>query len=160
MPCPTHIVAACGYVFDNNDNILLVKTNFRGWECPGGQIEVGESLEEGLLREIFEESGIKASIRCLAGVSSNVAQRKHSDGVSIVPTKVLFDFICDYIEGEMKTSDETNDVMWVPKENVFEYVKIPVFVYKLKYVLEYNGQVHYCSYITRPEFKILSSRFI
>ena len=49
MAFPTHIVAAAGYVFDKNDNILLIKTQNRGWDCTGGQIEVGENVEEGVL---------------------------------------------------------------------------------------------------------------
>ena len=60
MVFPTHIVAAAGYVFDNNGNMLLVKTNTRGWDCTGGQIEVGESIEDGVLREVLEESGVIA----------------------------------------------------------------------------------------------------
>jgi len=53
MAYPTHIVAAAGYVHDSNGNILLVNTYARGWDCTGGQVEVGESLEEGVLREIL-----------------------------------------------------------------------------------------------------------
>lgn len=160
MSWPTHIVAAGGYVFDKSGNVLIVKTMHRGWECPGGQIEIGENLEEGVLREIMEESGIKASIRCLAGVSSNVGQHLFYDGITPIPTKVMFDFICDYIEGEPTTSNETSDVMWVSKDKVLEYVTSPVSIFKFKYVLQYNGQVYYCSYVTKPEFKILSSRYV
>lgn len=65
MGWPTHIVAAGGYVFDNNNNILLVKTYNRGWDCTGGQVEEGENIEEAVLREILEESGIKAKVQCL-----------------------------------------------------------------------------------------------
>ena len=43
-----HIVTVAGYVEDGKGNVLLVKTNFRGWENPGGQVEVGENLEEAL----------------------------------------------------------------------------------------------------------------
>ena len=41
---PTHIVAAAGIVVNGNGEILLVKNNRRGWEFPGGQVEVGENL--------------------------------------------------------------------------------------------------------------------
>ncbi|MCL2213208.1 MAG: NUDIX hydrolase [Oscillospiraceae bacterium] len=68
MKFPTHIVAAAGCVEDKDGNILLVKTHHRGWEIPGGQIDVGENLEEGVLREILEESGITATVRRLVGV--------------------------------------------------------------------------------------------
>ena len=160
MPWPTHIVAAGGYVIDKNDNILIVKTNNRGWDCTGGQIEIGENIEEGVLREIMEESGIKASVRCLVGIYSNVGQHLFYDGVTPVPTKVMFDFICDYIEGEPTTSDETSEVMWVPKGKVLEYITTPSGLLRFKNVIEFNGQVNYCSYVTKPEFKLLSSRLV
>ena len=50
MGWPTHIVAAGGYVEDKHGNMLLVKTHNRGWDTPGGQIEIGENIEEGVLR--------------------------------------------------------------------------------------------------------------
>ena len=111
---PTHIVAAAGYVFDKNGNMLLVKTNTRGWDCTGGQIEVGESVEDGVLREILEESGVKASMRCLVGIYSNVGINMWHDGKTIVPTKVMFDFICDYIEGELTPSDASRMGIIIP----------------------------------------------
>lgn len=160
MPWPTHIVAAGGYVFDKNGNMLIVKTKNRGWDCPGGQIEIGESIEEGVLREILEETGIKASVRCLVGIYSNVGQYMYYDGVTLVPTKVVLDFICDYIDGEPTTSNETSDVMWVSKNKVLEYITTPSVLLRVKNVMKFNGQIHYYSYVTKPEFKILSSRLI
>lgn len=53
MAWPTHIVAAGGYVFDKYGNILIVKTHNRGWDCTGGQIEVGENIEEKVLSSRF-----------------------------------------------------------------------------------------------------------
>jgi ADP-ribose pyrophosphatase YjhB (NUDIX family) len=160
MAFPTHIVAAAGYVFDGNGNILLVKTKHRGWDCTGGQIEVGESIEDGVLREVLEESGVKASVRCLAGVYSNVGAYTWHDGKTPVPTKVMFDFICDYIEGELTPSDETSEVIWVPKENAMDYVALPVLRLRFANILRFDGRIHYCSYVTRPEFKLLSERII
>jgi 8-oxo-dGTP diphosphatase len=160
MPWPTHIVAAGGYVLNKSGDILIVKTINRGWDCTGGQIEVGENIEEGVLREILEESGIKASVRCLAGIYSNVGQHLYYDGKTLVPTKVMFDFICDYIEGEPTVSDETSDVIWVPKKEVLKYITSPASYYRFKNIMEFDGRVHYCSYVTKPEFKILTNRHV
>lgn len=160
MPWPTHIVAAGGYVFDKDGNILIVKTHNRGWDCTGGQIEVGENIEEGVLREILEESGVRASVRCLVGIYSNVGQHLYYDGTTPVPTKVMFDFICDYIDGELTTSNETSDVIWVPRSKVLEYITAPASLFRFKNVIEFDSRIHYCSYITKPEFKVLSSRFV
>lgn len=160
MGWPTHIVAAAGYVFDKSGNILIVKTHNRGWDCTGGQVEEGENLEEGVLREISEESGIKANIRCLCGIYSNVGKHLFYDGVTPVPTKVMFDFICDYDSGELTTSDETSEVIWVPKEKVLTYISSPAQIYRFKNVLNFNGRIYYSSYVTKPEFKVLYERFI
>jgi len=160
MAWPTHIVATAGYVFDKNGNMLLVKTNTRGWDCTGGQIEVGESVEDGVLREVLEESGVKASVRRLVGIYSNVGVNMWYDGKTVVPTKVMFDFICDYIEGELTPSDETSEVIWVPKENVLGYIAVPALQLRFRNVLQFDGRVHYCSYMTQPVFKLLSERIV
>ena len=160
MGWPTHIVAAAGYVFDQKGNILIVKTHNRGWDCTGGQVEEGENIEEGVLREIFEESGVKAYIKCLCGIYSNVGKHLYYDGVTLVPTKVMMDFICEFIDGELTCSNETSEVMWVPKEEVLSYITSSAQIYRFKKVLEFNGKVIYGSYVTKPEFKVLSERYI
>ena len=157
---PTHIVCGTGYVQDKNGNLLIVKTHNRGWDATGGQIEIGESLEEGTLREVLEESGITATVKCLVGVYSNVGQSIGHDGVTPVPTKVIFDFICDYVSGTPTTSDETSEVLWVPKAKVMEYITVPVLRYRFEKMLNFCGEVGYSSYVTKPEFKVLSDRIV
>ena len=157
---PTHIVCGTGYVEDKNGNMLLVKVNHRGWDATGGQIEVGENIEEGVLREVFEESGIVVSVRSLVGVYSNVGQHLYHDGITHVPTKVIFDFICDYIEGQPTTSDETSEVIWVPKAQVLQYVTHPTLRFRFEKVLNFSGKVCYASYVTRPGFRVLSDRYV
>jgi len=160
MAFPTHIVAAAGYVFDSAGNLLMIKTPHRGWDCTGGQVEVGENLEEAVLREIMEESGITARVKCLCGVYSNVGQYTFYDGVTPVPTKVILDFICEYISGECRTSEESSEVIWVPADKALDYVTTPVMRYRIKKALEFSGQVTYASFVTRPEFRLLTERTI
>lgn len=160
MTFPTHIVAAGGYVLDGKGNILMIKTLHRGWDCTGGQIEVGESIEAGVLREVLEESGITASVRCLAGIYSNVGQHLGYDGVTHIPTKVMLDFICDYIQGEPTVSNESTEVAWIPTIQCLDYATSPAVRFKLKNILEFDGRVQYCSYVTKPEFKVLSQRYV
>lgn len=160
MAWPTHIVAAGGYVFDGKGNVLLVRTRHRGWDCTGGQVEAGENLEEAVLREILEESGITASVRHLAAVYSNVGQHLFYDGKTHVPTKILFGFICDYISGEPRPSDENEETIWAPREKVFDYVTAMPSRYQFQSILRFDGRVKYASYISKPDFKLLSERYI
>lgn len=49
-----------GIVYNDERGIALVKNEWsNGWITPGGTVEDGETLEEGLLREIEEETGLK-----------------------------------------------------------------------------------------------------
>ena len=48
--------------------MLLVRTPRRGWEFPGGQIEEGESVLDGVVREVLEEAGVVADVERLVGV--------------------------------------------------------------------------------------------
>lgn len=52
---PVYFVSAAGLVY-KDDKVLLIKTQKRGWELPGGVVEPGESILDGLKREISEES--------------------------------------------------------------------------------------------------------
>jgi len=153
-------VCGTGYIEDTCGNMLIVKLQHRGWDTTGGQIEVGENIEEGLLREILEESGIVASVRCLVGVYSNVGQHLGYDGITHIPTKVMLDFLCDYVSGEPTTSDETSEVIWVPKADVMQYVTAPAMRFRFEKVLNFTGKICYCSYVTKPEFKVLADRYI
>ena len=56
---PVHFVSAAGVVYKDG-KVLLIRSERRGWEFPGGIVEQGEALLDGLKREIFEESGVTA----------------------------------------------------------------------------------------------------
>ncbi|MFE0560697.1 NUDIX hydrolase [Paenibacillus sp. NPDC058910] len=155
MPFPTHIVATGGFVEDGQGNILLVKTRDGGWVYPGGQVEVGENLIDGLIREIKEESGIDVSVGSLVGVYSNTGIQKWYDGVTDVPTQVGFDFVCQPIGGELLSfSEETTDSRWVAKDRVLDLITQPSVRFRYQAYLEFNGAVNYADYVNKPEFTI------
>lgn len=148
MNFPVHIVAAGGIVKRDNGDILLVKTERRGWEFPGGQVENGESLTEALKREIFEESGIIAEVIDIVGIYSNTASRKGWNGVETIPTIVNIDFRCNYISGELRLSDETIDFGWFNEEEVLSMVTYPIYHWRIKNALE-KSSVVYCDAFRR-----------
>ena len=115
---------------------------------PGGITEVGENLIDGVIREIKEESGIDAEVKHLINVVSNTAVHKWYDGVTDVPTKVMFDFVCKAVGGELATSDETSECRWVPKENVLDWITLPAIRMRYEAYLNFNGSVNYIEYVT------------
>ncbi|KQY94471.1 ADP-ribose pyrophosphatase [Paenibacillus sp. Root52] len=160
MAFPTHIVSAGGIVEDGDGNILLVKAHDDGWVYPGGITEVGENLIDGVIREIKEESGIEATVSHLISVVSNTAIHKWYDGVTDVPTKVMFDFVCQATGGALTTSDETSECRWVPKENVLDLITLPGIRMRYEAYLNFNGSVSYMEYVTSSmtEFNVKLQR--
>ncbi|WP_062104337.1 NUDIX hydrolase [Bacillus niameyensis] len=158
MKMPTHIVAAGGIVVDDQGNILLVKTIHGGWVYPGGQVEVGENVIDAVCREIKEESGIDVAVTQLIGVFSNTGTHKWYDGVTDVPTKVMFDFICKPVGGTLTTSDETTDSRWVAKEKVLDLITAPAIRARYQAYLDFQGGISYMEYVTKPEFELKLER--
>lgn len=63
-----------------NDNILLVEQNVdnaRGWSLPGGGLEEGETLEDGIVRELIEETGITVKVKELLYLCDYIRNDRH-----------------------------------------------------------------------------------
>jgi 8-oxo-dGTP diphosphatase len=55
---PEQHLITCSFVLAfSDDDIVLTDLHARGWDIPGGHIEAGESAEEAVLRELYEETG-------------------------------------------------------------------------------------------------------
>lgn len=138
MILPTHIVAAGGLIINDKSEILLVKNPRKGWEYPGGIIEPGETLPQGLIREIKEETGVDVEIINIVGVYSNTKKKKGYNGFEEIPTIVTIDFICKYISGDLTTSDESIEVKWFSKEEALKAVN-PKQQLRFRRALDYKS---------------------
>ena len=78
-------------VIDPQDRVLLVKHSYgSGWHLPGGGVEVGETIEDALGRELLEEGGVSVTGKpMLHGIffNSRVSRRDH------VAVYVVRDFV-------------------------------------------------------------------
>jgi len=160
MTMPTHIVAVGGIVENEQGHVLLVKTQHGGWVFPGGQVEVGENLMDALIREIKEESGIDVVVSYLIGVYSNTGIHKWHDGVTDIPTKVMLDFMCKPVGGELCTSEETSESHWFEKDKVLDMVTAPAIRTRYQAYLDFGGSSCYMEYVTKPNFEIKLNRTI
>ncbi len=150
MIFPTHIVAVACLVRNSQEKVLLLKHPRRGWEFPGGQVEVGESLTEAAIRETEEETGITASIDRLVGIYSSVKTGVQYDGVSLVPTKVLVDFVGTYMSGEPKTSSESLEVGWFEPDAVLSMITHPTIRERAQVMLAGAERIKYRAYDSSP----------
>lgn len=71
---PRHSVSVAAAIFDDSDeNVLLIKRRDNGkWEPPGGVLELDETIEDGLRRELREETGAEIEVGPLTGVYKNM----------------------------------------------------------------------------------------
>jgi 8-oxo-dGTP diphosphatase len=108
------IVGVGGVVF-REDTVLLVrrgKEPAKGeWSLPGGAVEVGETLEEALRRELREETGIEVDILGL----SAVLERLFPDTEGKISYHyVLLDFLCRYVSGQARPASDILDLSFSP----------------------------------------------
>jgi len=118
---PRHSVSVAGIVVNGDGRILVVKRRDNGeWQPPGGVLELDETIEEGLRREIQEETGIEIHIDRLTGVYKNMRL-----GV------VALVFRCRPSTGSLRTSSETEEARWMSAQEV-ESAMSPAFAIRVR----------------------------
>jgi len=150
MNYPVHIVAVGGLIENDEGKILMVKSPDRGWEVPGGQVEVGETLTDALKREIKEETGIDIEVGDLRAVHSNIAKRVQPDGVSPIGSIISFGFTGKAVSGELTTSDESLEVNWFDRETILDVINEDFMRDKVRYMLNCDGKVAYVVFSRNP----------
>lgn len=105
-------------LLDDNGKILIIKrstdskTNPGKWELPGGKVDQGESFDQALIREVYEETKLKVALDHVVGVSE---QNLHLiRAVHIIMSGRLR-------EGKLNLSQEHEGYAWVYLENFLDY---------------------------------------
>ena len=160
MILPTHIIATAGVVLNDHHEVLLVKNNRRGWEIPGGIVEIGENVIDALKREVFEETGVEIMVKELFCVSSNTGMYPGYNGVKEVPTKIILDYICCAVSGIPKGSEENSESAFFPMDTVPDIITAPAMLERYKSFLEYSDRPAYLEYVTKPRFNLKLKRSI
>ena len=140
---PVHKVSVAAMVHDGKGKILLVNSPWRGWEYPGGLIESGETFENALRREIREESGVEVEIERFVGICKNLERNI-----------VNIDFVCRYAGGELTTSDESTEVVWVTPEQALEMITFPLTKKRLKQMLSGENEAHFFGFRRENGFEV------
>ncbi len=105
---PRHSVSVSGVITDDHGRALLIqrRDNHR-WEPPGGVLELGESIEDGLRREVREETGLDIEPDTLSGVYKNMSR-----GI------VALVFRCKVTGGQLATNDEVTAFRWADEDTI------------------------------------------
>lgn len=107
FPWPERVKAGVSAVVFNHDgDVLLMKRVDNGlWGLPSGHVEPGETVEEAVKREVFEETGLEVNVERLIGVYSDPTSQVFQYPSGDIVQFVTLSFLCN-VQGGVLRSDK------------------------------------------------------
>jgi len=131
-PATRHSVSVAGAVVDEAGRLLAIRRRDNGrWEPPGGVLELGEVLHDGVRREVLEETGLDVEPDALTGIYQNIPR-----GI------VAFVFRCHAIGGQLGPSIEASEVAWLTPNEITDRMAEAYSVRLLDALTPNGGQPH------------------
>ena len=119
---PNRPLVGVGAVVLKGDAVLLVKRAhepLKGqWSLPGGAVELGETLEAAVAREVSEETGIAVEVGTILEVIDRID--RESDG-RVRHHFVLVDFVCRPAGGTLCPATDADAVEWASIDALDRY---------------------------------------
>lgn len=146
---PKQTIAVAAYLENDEGEVLLVRTHWRKdtWEMPGGNVEVGEPLDEAVCREFLEETGIRISPIGITGIYSNLTKAT----VGIV-------FRAKYVSGEINIQpEEILEARFIrlDETNIGDYITRPQQRSRTLDAMKSKNYIPYESWKMEPDYQLV-----
>ncbi|MGB0123842.1 MAG: NUDIX hydrolase [Silvibacterium sp.] len=116
---PERPIVGVGAVIFDEGRVLLVQRGhapMQGeWSLPGGALEVGETLEEGVRREVLEETGLIVEPVAMIEVFDRIAR---DDTGRVQFHYVLVDYLCRITGGSAACASDAADLRWAARDDL------------------------------------------
>ncbi|MEM3000168.1 MAG: NUDIX hydrolase [Candidatus Bathyarchaeia archaeon] len=119
---PERPVVGVGAIIIKDGKILLEKRKSapaKGeWSVPGGLVELGESIEQAVIREVKEETGVDVASPRLVDVIDHISLDEKG---AVKYHFVIIDYFVSVTGGELRAASDADDLKWVPLDEVEQY---------------------------------------
>jgi 8-oxo-dGTP diphosphatase len=126
---PERPVVGVGGVVIHEGRTLLIRRGsepLRGeWSIPGGTLELGETLAEGVVRELLEETGLEVRVLGQIEVFERIFNEK-GGGARKKKNRpryhfVIVDYLCERVSGEARAGSDVTDVAYAREEELEKF---------------------------------------
>lgn len=95
------------------------------WSIPGGMLELGESLQAGVARELLEETSLEVRVLDLIEVFDRIYIQEPINGTPVDKRPryhyVIVDYLCERISGEACAGSDVTDVAFAREDELEQY---------------------------------------
>ncbi len=108
-------------IFEDGRLLIVERASdpFKGyWSLPGGILETGETLEEGVRREVREETGLEVEPLSVFEIFERII--RDAEGKAEFHY-VVVDYLCKAVGGELASASDASRVAWVLEQNLRDY---------------------------------------
>jgi 8-oxo-dGTP diphosphatase len=109
-------------VLDAEGRVLLARRGhepLKGeWSLPGGGVELGETLEAAVAREVLEETGLVVDVGPVVDVLDRV---EHASDGRVEYHFVVIDYLCHAVGDRLVSGSDADDVRWVRPDELAAY---------------------------------------
>jgi 8-oxo-dGTP diphosphatase len=122
---PDRPVVGIGGVVIENGRALLIKRGSEPllgqWSIPGGTLELGESLQEGVARELLEETGLKVRVLDMIEAFDRIfldPATKTEDKSHPKYHYVIVDYLCERLSGQAQAGSDVTDIAYATEDEL------------------------------------------
>jgi 8-oxo-dGTP diphosphatase len=117
---PEAPIVGVGAVVIDGTKVLLVRRGqepLKGeWSLPGGALELGETLQQGVVREVLEETGLIVVPGGIIEILDRITPDEASGRIRY--HYVLIDFVCHVSGGALCSASDAEEVRWVERDQL------------------------------------------